>query len=157
MSVSDCACLPDVPNPPRINAAQCGEREALLDWSSSGDNNAPLQGYVVQYVTQFHPDDWKDAENKIPTSSPRYEVSVSQSPSSSGSQVHCCHPAVWAGQPQPPPWPNAFWAQYWRTHSRSPVSPSQHALRQLSHHPSLYCTHFSLTTHLCIIRHYRIH
>ncbi|XP_050687578.1 uncharacterized protein LOC126981013 isoform X4 [Eriocheir sinensis] len=67
----------DVPNPPRINAAQCGEREALLDWSSSGDNNAPLQGYVVQYVTQFHPDDWKDAENKIPTSSPTYSMELS--------------------------------------------------------------------------------
>ncbi|XP_042243141.1 neuroglian-like isoform X6 [Homarus americanus] len=59
----------DVPNSPHLMTAHCEDREAFLEWSSTGDNNAPLQGFVIQYVTPFHPDDWKDAENKIPASS----------------------------------------------------------------------------------------
>lgn len=122
----------DVPNPPHINTAQCGEREALLEWSSTGDNNAPLQGYVVQYVTQFHPDDWKDAENKIPTSSPSYSVSVSKCSSPSGSPVLCCSPVVWASQPHLPDL--MLPESSTDAHNHSPRVPSQHALRQLSHH-----------------------
>ncbi|KAG7157354.1 Neuroglian-like 1 [Homarus americanus] len=67
----------DVPNSPHLMTAHCEDREAFLEWSSTGDNNAPLQGFVIQYVTPFHPDDWKDAENKIPASSTSFSVDMS--------------------------------------------------------------------------------
>nr|XP_045622235.1 uncharacterized protein LOC123772893 isoform X5 [Procambarus clarkii] len=67
----------DVPNPPHLTTGRCGAREAFLEWSSAGDNNAPLQGFVIQYVTPFHPDQWKDARNKIPASSTSFSVDMS--------------------------------------------------------------------------------
>ncbi|KAK7070825.1 hypothetical protein SK128_024045 [Halocaridina rubra] len=66
----------DVPNPPNLKNVECSGREALLEWASAGDNNAPLQGYVIQYVTQFHPDDWKDAENQLSSSETSYSVNM---------------------------------------------------------------------------------
>ncbi|XP_071547081.1 uncharacterized protein [Panulirus ornatus] len=68
----------DVPNPPRLSDVQCGERQAFLQWAPAGDNNAPIVGFVIQYVTPFHPEDWKDAENKIPAT--ETSISVDMSP-----------------------------------------------------------------------------
>ncbi|XP_068231636.1 uncharacterized protein [Palaemon carinicauda] len=67
----------DVPNPPKLKTVKCEDQAAFLEWASMGDNNAPLQGYVIQYITQFHPDDWKDAENQIPSSEMTYSVQMS--------------------------------------------------------------------------------
>ncbi|XP_047493418.1 neuroglian-like [Penaeus chinensis] len=55
----------DVPNPPSLTNVECNPRSAYLGWASTGDNNAKLQGFVIQYRTRLHPE-WKDAKNQIP-------------------------------------------------------------------------------------------
>lgn len=42
---------------------ECAEREVLLEWAGTGDNNAPLTGYVIQQFTVPHPGQWEDMED----------------------------------------------------------------------------------------------
>ncbi|KAK8753300.1 hypothetical protein OTU49_003732, partial [Cherax quadricarinatus] len=67
----------DVPNPPHLMAVECRDREAFLEWASAGDNNAPVQGFFIEYTTSYHPDVWKAATNKIPASSTSFSVGMS--------------------------------------------------------------------------------
>lgn len=64
----------DVPNPPSLTNVECNPRSAYLGWASTGDNNAKLQGFVIQYRTRLHPE-WKDAKNQIPAADTSFTVS----------------------------------------------------------------------------------
>ncbi|XP_076034234.1 uncharacterized protein LOC143021011 isoform X2 [Oratosquilla oratoria] len=66
----------DVPNPPKLEEVECEARKAYVHWASTGDNNSPLEGYTIQYVTQLHPEDWEDVEIKIPPSENYYHLEL---------------------------------------------------------------------------------
>ncbi|ROT67129.1 putative Neuroglian precursor [Penaeus vannamei] len=64
------------PEPPSLTNVECNPRSAYLGWASTGDNNAKLQGFVIQYRTRLHPE-WKDAKNQIPAAETSFTVNMS--------------------------------------------------------------------------------
>ncbi|KAK4304075.1 hypothetical protein Pmani_023968 [Petrolisthes manimaculis] len=54
----------DKPNAPKIDNVECGDRKVLLEWIGTGDNNAPLTGYIIQQFSLPHPGHWEDLEDE---------------------------------------------------------------------------------------------
>lgn len=44
----------DKPNRPELSSTICDKGKAHLNWRSTGDNNAPLQHYIVESVVYIH-------------------------------------------------------------------------------------------------------
>ena len=67
----------DVPNRPRMDGIQCNNRDAVIQWTPSGDNRAPILTYTIQYNTSFTPDSWEVSFENVPATETRFKVEMS--------------------------------------------------------------------------------
>ncbi|KAF2350175.1 Fibronectin type III [Trinorchestia longiramus] len=66
----------DVPAPPTLISLDCEEDSALLQWSSGGENNAPIISFSVEYDTDVAPGDWKEAVDELGSDRTTAQVEV---------------------------------------------------------------------------------
>ena len=67
----------DVPNRPQMLGVQCNNRDAVIQWTPSGDNRAPILLYTIQYNSSFTPDSWEVSYNDVPATETRFKVEMS--------------------------------------------------------------------------------
>ena len=56
---------------------QCNNRDAVIQWTPSGDNRAPILTYTIQYNTSFTPDSWEVSFENVPATETRFKVEMS--------------------------------------------------------------------------------
>jgi hypothetical protein len=55
-----CIIAEEIPTPPEILDTECKRVSAILSWSPTG--NAPVTGYIIQYKTNWSPNEWLNYE-----------------------------------------------------------------------------------------------
>lgn len=55
----------DIPNAPEIKEFWCLEKDAQIDWQSTGDNFAPIRYYTIQRSTSITPGDWQNCSEAL--------------------------------------------------------------------------------------------
>jgi hypothetical protein len=56
---------------------QCNNRDAVIEWTPSGDNRAPILTYTIQFNTSFTPDSWEVSFENVPATETRFKVEMS--------------------------------------------------------------------------------
>lgn len=56
---------------------QCNNRDAVIEWTPSGDNRAPILTYTIQFNTSFTPDSWEVTFEHVPATETRFKVEMS--------------------------------------------------------------------------------